>query len=41
MLRPPYLAARRSRGGTKRPNETATMRLMGSLSGVGIYVYGV
>jgi hypothetical protein len=35
-LRPPYLAASMRRGGTKSPNETAMIRLMGSPSGVGI-----
>ena len=34
-LRPPYSALLRIRGGTKRPNETATMRFIGSSWGFG------
>lgn len=35
-LRPPYLAWLSSLAGTKRPKETAMMRLMGSPAGWGI-----
>jgi hypothetical protein len=35
ILIPPNSALLRIRGGTKRPNETAIMRLIGSPSGLG------
>ena len=35
-LRPPYFAAWMRRRGTKSPNDTAMMRLMGTPSGLGI-----
>jgi hypothetical protein len=34
-LRPPYSTLFRIRGGTKRPNETAMMRFIGSSYGFG------
>lgn len=37
ILRPPYFALSRILGGTKTPNETAMMRLIGSLWGFGGY----
>lgn len=37
MLRPLYLAARRRRGGTKRPKETAIIKLIGWPLGEGIW----